>query len=103
MMLDPKMQVVGSQLAYLVTVTSPEGVRMKYFYDDKSGLKLKQNEDGSTRTPTEFGDYRELSNGVKIPFYEKSVTPSGGRGAEFTVKSVKVNGGMDDSLWLPAK
>jgi Peptidase family M1 domain len=102
MILDPNMQVVGGQLAYLVTVTSPEGVRMKYFYDNKSGLKLKQNEDGSARTPIEFGDYRELSNGVKIPYYEKSAVPAG-RVAEYTVKTVTINSGLDDRMWAPVK
>ncbi len=102
MMLDPKMQVVGDQLAYLVTVTSPDGVRMKYYYDNKSGLKLKQNEDLSKRMPVEFADYRELPNGVKIPYDEKSATPSG-RAAEYKVKTVKINSGLDDSLWTPAK
>jgi Peptidase family M1 domain len=100
--LDPKMQVVGTQLAYLVIVTSPDGIRMKYYYDNKSGLKLKQNADGSPRMPTEFGDYRELSNGVKFPYYERSAIAAG-RVTEYTVKSVKLNSGLDDSLWPPAK
>jgi hypothetical protein len=102
LILDPKMQVVNGQLAYLVTVTFPDGIRIKYFYDEKSGLKLKQYEDSPRRLVTEFGDYQEISNGTKIPYSEKTTLASG-RAVEFKVKSVKVNVGMDDSLWLPAK
>ncbi len=102
MTLDPKMQVAGGQLAYLVTVTFPDGIRMKYFYDQKSGLKRKQYEDSPKRVVTEFGDYRELSNGIKIPYSEITPIPNG-RAVEYKVDSVKINEGMDDHLWLPGK
>jgi hypothetical protein len=99
--LDSRMQTLNGQLAYLVTVTFPDGTRMKYYYDEKSGLKLRQYEDFPEKLITEFGDYKDISNGVKIPYSEK--TTLNGRLVEFKVKSVKVNAGMDDSPWLPAK
>ena len=40
--LDSSLKVINGQLAYLVTVTGPEGISVKYFYDQKTGLKLKQ-------------------------------------------------------------
>jgi hypothetical protein len=92
--LDPSLKVVNGQLAYLVTVTAPNGVRVKYFYDMKTGLKVKQFTDVPGSTVMEFGDYQNIETGIKIPFSEK--TNIVGQPIEFKVKSSKVNSGLGD-------
>jgi hypothetical protein len=97
MQLDPKLQVIDDELAYLVTVTGPDGVRVKYFYDQKTGLKIKQYTDVPNSTIMEFGDYRDINTGIKIPFSEKTTIV--GQPIEFKVKSAMANGGMSDSIF----
>jgi hypothetical protein len=95
--LDPTLKVVDGQLAYLVTATNPDGVKVKYFYDQKTGLKIKQYTDVPNSTVTEFGDYRDIDTGIKIPFSEKSTIV--GQPITFKVKSAKVNSGLSDDLF----
>jgi hypothetical protein len=97
MQLAPMLQVVGDQLAYLITVTSPDGVKVKYFYDQKTGLKIKQFTDVEGSTVLEFSDYRDINTGVKIPFSEKTTVV--GQPIEFKVKSAMANGGLSDDLF----
>ena len=95
--LDPVMQVINNQLAYLITVTCPDGIRIKYYYDSKSGLKIRQVEDVTGSIETDFGDYRELSNGVKIPYSEKMYINR--FQVEFKVKTVQLNKGLEDKIF----
>ena len=95
--LDPGFKVVDGQLAYLITVTNPDGIRVKYFYDMKTGLKVKQFTDVPGSTVMEFGDYRDIDTGIKIPFSEK--TNIVGQAIDFKVKSAKVNSGLADDLF----
>jgi hypothetical protein len=90
--LDPALKVVDDQLAYEITVTSPDGVRVKYFYDTKTGLKVKQFTDVPNSTVMEFSDYQNIETGIKIPFDEK--TSLLGQPMDFKVKSTKVNSGL---------
>ncbi len=94
MQLAPKLQVVDGQLAYLITVIAPDGVKVKYFYDQKTGLKIKQYTDVAGSTVMEYGDYREINTGIKIPFVEKTAVV--GQPIEFKVKSATVNTGVAD-------
>ncbi|HZY35129.1 MAG TPA: M1 family metallopeptidase [Mucilaginibacter sp.] len=95
--LDPSLKVVDGQLAYLVTATTPDSVSVKYFYDMKTGLKIKQFTDVPGSTVMEFGDYRDIDTGIEIPFSEK--TSVVGQPIEFKVKSAKVNSGLSDDLF----
>jgi hypothetical protein len=97
MQLDPNLKVVDGQLAYLVTVTSPEGIRVKYFYDQKTGLKIKQYTDVPGSTVMEFGDYREVTGGIKIPFDEKTAVV--GYPIEYKVKTATVNVGLTNDTF----
>jgi hypothetical protein len=97
MQLAPMLQVVNGQLVYLVTVTSPDGVKVKYFYDQKTGLKIKQFTDAPNSTVTEFGDYRDINTGIKIPFSEKTTVV--GQPIEFKVKSAMANGGISNDTF----
>ena len=88
---------MNGQLAYLITVTAPTGVRVKYFYDMKTGLKLKQFTDVPGSAVMEFDDYRDIDTGIKIAFTEK--TNVVGQPITFKVKSAKVNSGISDDLF----
>ena len=97
MQLAPTLQVVNGQLAYLVTVTSPDGTKVKYFYDQKTGLKIKQFTDVEGSTVMEWSDYQDIQTGIKIPFSEK--TSVVGQPIEFKVKSTTVNSGLTNDTF----
>jgi len=89
MQLSSALQVINDQLAYLVTVTGPDGTKVKYFYDMKTGLKLKQFTDVTNSTVMEWSDYRDINTGIKIPYSEKTTVV--GQPIEFKVKSATAN------------
>jgi hypothetical protein len=95
--LDPRLQVVNGDLAYLVYVTQPDGVKMRYYYNTETGLKIRQYIDiAGGSTVYDWSDYRDV-NGVKIPYSEKTTVV--GQPIEFKVKDATVNSGMaDDSF-----
>lgn len=95
--LDPGLKVVNGQLAYLLTVTNPDGIRVKYFYDMKTGYKVKQYTDVPNSAQLEFGDYRDIQTGIKIPFDQKTVVV--GQPIDFKVTGTKVNSGLADDLF----
>ncbi|HEY5326924.1 MAG TPA: hypothetical protein VIJ27_07985, partial [Mucilaginibacter sp.] len=97
MQMAPTLQVVNNQLAYLVTVTSPDGTKVKYFYDQKTGLKIKQFTDVPGSALMEWGDYRAIQTGIIIPFSEKTVVV--GQPIEFKVKSTAVNSGLTNDTF----
>jgi hypothetical protein len=92
--LAPTQQVVGDNLAYLVTVTTPDGIKIKSYFDTKTGLKLKQFIDAPNSTITEYNDYRDVNGGVKIPFDMKTVII--GQPVEFKVTGAVANSGLTD-------
>ena len=95
--LNPRMQLVNNQLAYQVTVTYPDAVRIKYFYDAKTGLKIRRTVDMAAAVDSDFSDYREMSNGVKIPYTEKTLLNN--IPIEYHVKTVQLNQGIDDKTF----
>jgi hypothetical protein len=95
--LAPSFKVVNGQLAYELTVTSPDGVKVNYFYDMKTGLKVKQFTDVPNSTVMEFSDYQNIETGIKIPFDEKTAIL--GQPIEFKVKSTKVNTGLSNDVF----
>ncbi|MDB5112635.1 MAG: hypothetical protein JWR67_3749 [Mucilaginibacter sp.] len=96
--LAPVLQVVNDQLAYLVTVTHPDGVRVKCYFDTKTGLKIKQLTDTPGSTVNEFRDYREVNGGIKIPF--DTQTTLLGQPVEFKVSGAVANSGLTDGLFI---
>jgi hypothetical protein len=92
--LAPMMQVVNGQLAYLVTITNPEGIRVKHYYDPKTGFKLKRITDVPNATPSEYSDYKGIATGIKIPFSEKTFV--GGIQADFKVTDAVVNSNVSN-------
>jgi hypothetical protein len=97
LVLAPTFQVVNGNLAYLITVTSPDGVRVKYYFDASTGLKIRQVADVEGSTPIDFSDYQGISGGIKIPFDEK--TSIIGQPIEFKVKDAVVNTNMPNDLF----
>jgi len=97
MQLDPQLKVVNGQLAYLVTVAGPDGIKIKYYYDQKTGLKVRQFTDVPNSTVMDFGDYRDINTGIKIPFSEKTTIV--GQPIEFKVKGAMANGGLTNDIF----
>jgi len=95
--LSDDMQVVNDNLAYLVIVTRPDGLKVKSYFDAKTGLKIKQMTDTPGATVNEFGDYREVNGGIKIPFTVKTVVL--GQQTEFKVTGAVANTGISDGLF----
>jgi hypothetical protein len=97
LVLADRIQLVNERPAYLISATSPDGDQKQYFYDFYTGLKLKERRFYPTVRSNEFADYREIDNGIKIPFswqgdwefvYFK-----------YKVKSVRVNTGIPDDAF----
>ena len=92
--LDTMMHLVNNAMAYQITVTLPDEVKMFYYYDQKTGLKTKQHWDFNGTRNIEFSDYREIGQGIKIPYLQK--TNLNGRPIEYSVKSAELNSGLSD-------
>ena len=92
MTLDSSIKVVNGNLAYLVTVASPDGIKVKYFYDVKTGLKVKQFTDVPNSTKMEFSNYQNVNTGIKIPFTE--LNGVNGAPVEYKITSATANTGL---------
>ncbi len=97
MTLDDKYNIVNGMLAYEVTVKDPNGLSVKYFYDQKTGLKLKQYTDAPNATHIEFGNYQSINTGVKIPFAEKNTV--NGNPIDFKITSATANANLTDDTF----
>ena len=97
MLLSQSMQVVNDQLAYLITVTSPDGVKIKYFYDQKTGYKVRQYTAVANSNVTDYSDYRDVNTGIKIPFTQNATIV--GQPVTFTVKTATVNSNLSNDLF----
>ena len=94
--LDNRLYAVNDNLAYLVITKHPDGTKVKSYFDQQTGLKLKQVTDVANATPTEFADYHEV-NGVKIPYDIKTVML--GVPIEFKATNAVTNTGLSDELF----
>ena len=95
--LDTNYQVVNGQLAYLITVTGPDNIAVKYFYDQKTGLKVKQYTDVVNATVMEFSNYQNVNTGIKLPFSEMNSV--NGQPIEFKVQSATANTGIGADIF----
>jgi hypothetical protein len=95
--LDDKYHIINGSPAYLLTVSQPDGISVKYFYDAKSGLKLAQYATVANATHMEFSDYRDISPGVKIPFAE--VNSLVGFPINYKVTSATANTNVSDDTF----
>ncbi len=90
-------ETVEGNDAYVVEVKSPLGRKMTYYYDVKSGYKVKstivrETPAGSRTIQTFFKDYDEKKD-VKIP-RKLSVDAGAGFIQEIEFKEVKINSGL---------
>ena len=88
MQIAPALQLLDDQLVYMVTVTTPDSLKIKLYYDTKTGLKVRESVEDSGTSATEFSDYHDVK-GVKIPFTVKSSIF--GQPVDFVVKSADIN------------
>ena len=95
--LDSMLKVVDGRLTYLLTVTSPDGMRVKYFYDKENGLKVMQYTDVPNATVMKFSDYRDINTGIKIPFNEKNGID--GDPVEYKITGATANDGVPDYIF----
>ncbi|MDB4919225.1 M1 family metallopeptidase [Mucilaginibacter sp.] len=96
-MLDTSYKVVNGQLAYMISVTSPDNVTVKYFYDQKTGLKVQQFTDVPNATVMEFSDYQNINTGIKLPFTEMNSV--NGQPIQFKIKSAAANTGLTNNAF----
>jgi len=87
---------------YKIELLLPSGLKIIQYFDLKTWLKVKQIENVTVTQntfvqETYFNDYREVM-GVKYPFSIKESL--GSQSMDITVTSIKVNTGLDDSLFV---
>jgi hypothetical protein len=87
--LQPILRVVNGELAYQVDVNIGTEIHIHNYYNQKTGLKLKQTIEGANDLSVEFGNYEGINGGIKIPFSIKTTLV--GQPIEFKVKETSVN------------
>lgn len=93
--------LVDSIAAHKIKMTLPSGIRWFQYYDRETGLKIKENKElqtqmGLMEQDTYYYDYKDI-DGKLYPFkIKQSVGP---QSFEMTVSSVRINTGMDDSIF----
>lgn len=86
---------------YAIKLTLPSGIRWFQYYSMQNDLKFKETKEIQTKQglfeqETYFSDYREV-NGLKFPFTIKQYF--GIQEIDLTVTSIKINTGLDDSIF----
>ncbi len=87
--------------AYVLDMIFPSGSKWTQYYDTTTGLKIQEAKNvktlqGAFAQLTEFADYKKI-DGIKYPFSIKQML--GSQSMEFKVDSIKVNTGLEDSLF----
>lgn len=85
---------VDGKTAYQVEVTSPAGDKEVQAFDAETGLLIKNT--SAQAGEQVFSDYKEVK-GVKVPYKMTMTTPMGP--LVFTLKEVKINEGIDESMF----
>lgn len=93
--LYPTLVLVGESLSYLVTEDKGNGDKIERYYDEKSFLKIREivTKSGTSST-NDLSDYRELMNGIKIPYEKKGEL--GPYQIDFKIKEAKANTNLGD-------
>jgi zinc protease len=94
-------EAVDSVECYKIKFTLPSGIRWFQYYENDSGLKVKeikeiQTKQGLFEQETYFSDYREVS-GLKFPFTLKQYF--GNQEIDLRVTSIEINTGLKDNLF----
>jgi len=97
MQLDDRYHIIDGAPVYLITVSQPDGIKVKYFYDQKTGLKVMQYVDAPDVTHLAFSDYRAIGAGVKIPFTQQDIRDA--RTITYKVTSATANTNLPDDIF----
>ncbi len=92
----------GDNLLHKVKFTLPSGLNWVSYFDDKTGLKVKETKETETQMGLitqilEYSDYQDV-DGIKIPFKMKQ--SFGPQSIEMTISSVKINKGIPDDTFV---
>jgi predicted Zn-dependent peptidase len=92
---------VNQKDVYKIEIISPSGSKGHEYYEVESGYRVKEERNietpqGNFMQVTTYNDYREVE-GVKYPY--KVIQNIAGMAVEFTVTSIEINTGLDDSLF----
>lgn len=92
----------GENLLHKVKFILPSGLNWVAYFDDKSGLKIKESKETETQMGlitqiVEYSDYQEVE-GIKIPYKMKQ--SFGPQSIEMTISSVKINKGIPDDTFV---
>jgi len=95
LLLSPELARVGESLAYQITEERSDSIKVERFYDEKTGLKIKENyiKPGAVSF-VELSDYNNIDGGIQMPFTKKS--DLGGYQIEYKLKEVKSNTGLKE-------
>ena len=85
---------LGNREAYLVTGRPKSGGQERFYFDTQSGLMVRYQKNsptavGNAPTATDYENYRDAGNGVKLPFVVNIVGPSRPDCATITVEKVQ--------------
>ena len=92
----------GNRDAYVV-VAAPQNEPAEWFYfDTQTGLLLRHQvllptAIGDSPVATEYEDYRDAGNGVKMPFKVNIVGPSRPDCSMITIDKIELNAAVDNS------
>jgi len=94
-------ETIDSSLCYKIVLITEEGKCWEQFYEINSGLKIKEVKEVETTLEnfvqeTFYSDYKEV-DGLKFPFKIKQ--SFGMQTIEMNVSSVKLNEGLEDSIF----
>lgn len=96
LILAPDLELLNDAYVYVVTISNTNGKIIKDYFDEKTGLKVKEiiENKGNPTSTVDFSDYKEV-NGIKFAFERKS--DLGNQVIDFKVKEIKVNSNIPDS------
>lgn len=80
--------------AYKINVILPNGATNIYYYDVKTGLRIRSSTAAGT---ADYSDYREV-NGLKFPHIVRQTSEA--QSFELRLISVKVNSRLNDNLFM---
>lgn len=92
----------GESLLHKVKFILPSGLNWVAYFDDKTGLKVKETKETETQMGLitqllEYSDYQDV-DGIKVPFKMKQ--SFGPQSVEMTISSVKINKGIPDETFV---
>jgi len=93
-------EVINGSNAYKIKVTLPDGTTKVEFYDEESGLKVRETttedagEMGTMTVTSTFEDYQEIEGGLLVPYTIKQTM--GPQNMTLKITEYKANTGISD-------